>query len=74
MGQKKSQKSRSLVVKGRKCIDQQPFQIAGETIPPIQKESLKTLGRLYNSSVTDRETQDYLKKKIMELVQKIDKF
>ena len=74
MGQKKSQKSRSLVVKRRKCIDQQPFQIAGETIPPIQKELLKTLGRLYNSSVTDRETQDYLKKKIMELVQKIDKF
>ena len=62
------------MVKGRKCIDQQPFQIAGETIPPIQKELLKTLGRLYNSSVTDRETQDYLKKKIMELVQKIDKF
>ena len=62
------------MVKGSKCIDRQPFQIAGETIPPIQKELLKTLGRLYNSSVTDRETQDYLKKKIMELVQKIDKF
>ena len=36
-------------------------------------EPLKTLGRLYNSSVTDRQAQDYLKKKIMELVQKIDK-
>ena len=36
-------------------------------------EALKTLGRLSNSSVTDRQAQDYLKKKIMELVQKNDK-
>ena len=68
----KPQKSRSLVIKGGKCIDEQPFQVAGEIIPSIQKEPLKTLGRVYNSSVTDRQAQDNLKK-IMELVQKIDK-
>ena len=34
---------------------------------------MKTLGRVYNSSVTDRQAQDDLKKKIKELVQKIDK-
>ena len=47
-------KSRSLVIKGGKCIDQQPFQVAGEIIQSIQKEPLKTLGRVYNSSVTDK--------------------
>ena len=69
----KPQKSRSLVIKGGKYIDQQPFQVAEEIIPSIQKEPLKTLERVYNSSVTGRQTQDNLKKKIKELVQKIDK-
>ena len=50
----KPQKSRSLVIKGGKSIDEKPFQVTGEIIPSIQKESLKTLGRVYNSSVTDR--------------------
>ena len=59
-------------MKGGKCIDEQPFQVAGEIIPSIQKEPLKTLERVYNSSVTDGQAQDNLKK-IMELVQKIDK-
>ena len=59
-------------MKGGKCIDEKPFQVAGEIIPSIQKEPLKTLERVYNSSVTDRQAQDNLKK-IMELVQKIDK-
>ena len=59
-------------MKGGKCIDEQPFQVAGEIIPSIQKEPLKTIERVYNSSVTDRQAQDNLKK-IMELVQNIDK-
>ena len=68
----KPQKSRSLVIEGGKYITEQTFEVAGETIPSIQKEPLKTLGRLYNSSVTDRHAWDE-KKKIKELVQKIDK-
>ena len=68
----KPQKSRSLVIKGGKCIDEQTFQVAGEIIPSIQKELLKTLGRFYNSSVPDRQAQDDLTKKIKELVQEID--
>ena len=69
----KPQKSRSLVIKGEKYIDEQPFEVAGEIIPSIQKKPLKPLGRIYNSSVTDRQAQDNLKKKIKELEQKIDK-
>ena len=66
----KPQKSRSLVIKGRKRIDEQPFQVAEEIIPSFQKEPLETLGRVYNSSVSDRQVQDDLKKKIKELEQK----
>ena len=68
----KPQKSRSLVITGGKYIDEQPFQVAGEIIPSIQKEPLKTLGRVYNSSVTDRQAQHDLKK-IKEFLQKTDK-
>ena len=57
-------------MKGGKCIDEQPFQVAGEIFPSIQKEPLKTLARVCNSSVTDRQAQNNLKK-IMELVQKL---
>ena len=57
----KPQKSRSLVIKGGKCRYEQPFQVAGEIIPSIQKELLKTLGRVYNSSVTDRQVHDDLR-------------
>ena len=42
-------------------------------IPSIQKGPLKTLGRSFNSSVTDRQAQDDLKKKIKDVVQKIGK-
>ena len=42
----KPQKSRSPVIKGGKCIDEQPFQVAEEIIPSIQKEPLKTLERV----------------------------
>ena len=66
----KPHKSRSLVIKGRKRIDEQPFQVVEEIIPSFQKEPLKTLGRVYNSSVSDRQAQEDLKKKIKELVQK----
>ena len=61
------------MIKRGKCIDQLRFQVAGEIIPSIQKELLKTLGWVCNSSVTDRQAEDDLKKKIKELVQKIDK-
>ena len=69
----KHQKSRDLLIKGGKCMDEQPFQVAVEIIPSIQKEPLKTFGRFYNNSVTDRQAQDDLKKIIKELVQKIEK-
>ena len=60
----KPKKSRSLLIKGGKCTDEKPFQVAEEIIPSIQKKPSKTLGRVYNISVTDRQAQDDLKKKI----------
>ena len=50
----KNQKSKSaVIIKGGGYIDEQPLQVAGEIIPSLHKEPLKTLGRVYNSSVTD---------------------
>ena len=68
----KPKKSRSLLIKGGKCIDEKPFQVAEEIIPSIQKKPSKTLGRVYNISVTDRQAQDDLKK-IKQLLQKTDR-
>ena len=69
----KPQKSRSLVIRKGKSIDEQPFKVGEEIIPSIQKEPLKTLGRIYNSSVTDKTAREDLRKKIIDLVQKLDK-
>ena len=66
----KLRKSRSLVIRGGKYIDEQQLQVAGEIVLSIQKEPLKTLGRVYSSSVTHRPVQDDLKKKVKELIQK----
>ena len=65
----KPQKQRSLVIKGGKSIYEQPFEVAGEIIPSIQTKPLKNLGTACNSSVTDNQTHDDLKKKIKVLVQ-----
>ena len=59
------------MIKGRKYIDQQLFQVAGEIIPSIQKEPLKTLGRVCNGSVTDAPAQDDWKRKVDELTKKL---
>ena len=69
----KPQKSRSLVIRKGKSIDEQPFKVGEEIIPSIQKEPLKTLGRIYNNSVTDKIAREDLRKKIIDLVQKLDK-
>ena len=63
----KPQESRGLVIKEAKYIDGQPFEVAGDTIPSIHKEPLTAMGRVYNSSVTDRLARDDLKNKILEL-------
>ena len=68
-----SQKSRTLVIRKGKSIDEQPFEVGEEIIPSIQKEPLKTLGRIYNSSVTDTIARKDLRKKIVDFVQKLDK-
>ena len=47
--------SSSLVIKEGEFIDEQPFEVTGEIILSTQKEPLKILGIVYNSSVTDRQ-------------------
>ena len=50
----KPQKSSSLVIKGRKCINKQPFEVAVEVNLYTRKEPLKTIGKVNNSSLMDR--------------------
>ena len=69
----KPQKSRSLVRRKGKSIDEQPFKVGEEVIPSIQKELRRALGRIYNSSVTDKTAREDLRKKIIDLVQTLDK-
>ena len=69
----KPQISRSLVLKEGKCLNEQPFEVAGEIIPFIQKERLKNLGRICNGSVTGKQVLDNFKKKRKELIQKNSK-
>ena len=57
----KPQKSWSLLIKGEKYINEKPFHVAGEIIPSNPEEPLKTLGRVYNSNVTDRQARDNFK-------------
>lgn len=50
----KPQKSSSLVIKGRKCINKQPFEVSVEINLYIRKEPLKTIGKVNYSSLMDR--------------------
>ena len=49
----KSKKSRSLTFRSGKQI-QQRFKIGGDHIPTVKEEPVKSLGRLYAGSLTDR--------------------
>ena len=46
----KPSKSRSLVLQRGKCMDVQPFEVDGSVIPSLQREPLRPLGRVYDTS------------------------
>ena len=49
----KPKKSRSLSLKAGKLDDSVTFTVAGQDIPTLAEEPVKSLGRLYNSSLKD---------------------
>ena len=69
----KAQKSRSLVISGGRPLAVEPFSVGGVVIPSLQEKPLKTLGRFYDSTITDGKIRDELKAKFLEGLNKIDK-
>ena len=69
----KPPKSRSLVmVKGR-VMDVQPFVVDSLEIPSVQKKPVKSLGRVFDSSVSDRRAKKQLETKVIDSTKVIDK-
>ena len=60
------------MVKGR-AMNVEPFDVDGSTIPSIQKKPVKSLGRVYNSSVSDRKAKEQLQAKVKEGILIIDR-
>ena len=71
--QLKPPKSRGLVVHKGRSMNVEPFSVDGVTIPSLQNKPLKTLGRMFDASITDRHCRKKLGEKIGEGLKKIDK-
>ena len=69
----KASKSRSCVIVKGRCMAVEPFEIGGEVIPSLQSKSLKTLGRVYDASLSDKSVRIDLVGKIKEYLKVIDK-
>ena len=62
--QLKPTKSRSLVIQKGRSLDIEPFSVGSEVIPALQRKKLRTLGRVYDSSISDRRCKEELKLKV----------
>ena len=69
----KAPKSRSCVIKAGRSMNVTPFQVRGETIPSIQANPVKALGRVIDGSLKDRKSRDELFKKVVDGLLLIDK-
>ena len=69
----KPSKSRSLVMLKGKVLDVEPFSVDGIKIPGLHKEPLRTLGRVFDCSITDKESIKGLQNKFVTSLIKIDK-
>ena len=68
----KAKKSRSLSLKNGKQTKQK-FKIAGEAMPTIEEEPVKSLGRWYERALTDRSRGVAIMKQAEEVLRAIDK-
>ena len=69
----KPSKSRSLVLQRGKCMDVQPFEVDGSVIQLLQREPLRTLGRVYDTSISDRHCQSEFKVKLVGGLETLDR-
>ena len=69
----KPSKSRSLVMYRGKVQDIEPFQVDGVKIPGLHKEPLRTLGRVFDCSITDKDSIKTVHQKFVSSLIRIDK-
>ena len=69
----KPSKSRSLVISGGKPMSIAPFAVDGVAIPSLQEKPLKTLGRFYDSTLSDGSIRKDLKTKLLNGLRTLDK-
>ena len=50
----KPAKSRSIIIHRGKSMDVAPFEVGGVEIPSLQQKPLRTLGRVFDCSISDR--------------------
>lgn len=69
----KSAKSRSLSIrKGRQQLDSISFQVAGERIPVLAGQPIRSLGRDYTADLTDRHMADAVTNQLKEGLERIN--
>ena len=66
-------KSRSVVINRGKVINVEPFEVDGVTIPCLQRKPLRTLGRVFDCSISARHARDELEIKIRDSLVKLNK-
>ena len=69
----KPAKSRSLVLKKGKVMENVRFTVTGETIPTLSEKPIKSLGKTFNSSLKDTAAKQKTIKDLEEWLTKIDK-
>ena len=69
----KPSKSRSLVILKGKVLDVEPFQVDGVKIPGLHKEPLRTLGRVFDFTISDKESIKDLRNKFVSSLIRLDK-
>ena len=69
----KAVKSRSCVIKSGRSLHIEPFSVNKEPIPSIQRNPVKTLGRIYDGNLSDRQAKIDLGVQIKSCLRTVDK-
>ena len=69
----KAVKSRSCVIQSGRSLDIEPFSVNGDVIPSIQRNPVKTLGRMYDGKLTDKNAKLQLGQQLKSYLRTVDK-
>ena len=69
----KASKSRSCVIHSGRSLNIEPFSINSEVIPSIQRNPVRTLGRIYDGNLNDRQAKLDLGVQVKSYLRTVDK-